>query len=144
MRLATLVLSGLLLAGDGFGFVPGSVSQEAWVEALDLGGGLTRWGKHPPEVRWFRELRVLPDGRRQYGESIIRSPTVTRGGELVVYERVELYLLADERDMIRGVLLHEYLHCVWVRRWITQRHFRRTHLDTLEAREAWVCGMVGC
>jgi len=88
--------------------------DSAWARALKIADIVKPWSnKDIPVV--LVPTAFYQDGSRVFGHMLHR-PVLLADGALVMGQVITIYLAPDEACLVETVLVHEYLHCVWLRR----------------------------
>jgi len=109
--------------------------DDAWRLALLLGEAPTVWSNYP-RVTITPFMVVNARGKREVGnyEINVKMFGVAKDGHIVPYERIWVHLRPNERRDTHEVLVHEMLHAVWQRKYISLKRFGKAFPDS----EEWV------
>ena len=110
--------------------------DEAWQEALRVGGGNPEWPLSVPLVRVIYVPSTLGIGQYQYYGITVTEPMLING-QLELVETIELHLPNNLECHLKQVLVHELLHTVATRRALTDKTFE-AEVQKAGSEEQWV------
>jgi len=110
--------------------------NEAWAEALKVGGGNPEW-KVPVKL----DHVILVPSTLGLGPYIYYGITITQpvfeDGKLILVETIEIHLAKNMQCHVKQVLIHELLHTVATRRSLTDHDFAAA-VQKAGDEETWV------
>lgn len=124
------------VTGQAGGQINQAVLDDAWKQALEIGGGNPKWALSVPLTRVIYVPSSLVLGPYQFWGITVTEP-VFEDGKLVLVETIEIHLPKNMACHIKQVLIHELLHTVATRRSLVDHDFKKI-IQANQNEEQWV------